>query len=111
MTTTIYNKLVRDGIPAIIFADGHECTVRSLDLEEYRGELKRKLFEESREVSDAPDECALIEELADMLEVIYALGSSYGRSALHLDAVRIEKRSSRGGFEDRLFLQTVTTRG
>lgn len=108
MTTKVYNKLVRDKIPMIIVADGHECIVQSLDLETYREELKKKLVEESKEASESRDVDALIEELADIMEVIYALRDAYGRSAEDLEIVRMERCSSRGGFENRLFLHTVT---
>ena len=108
--TTTHNKLVRDRIPGIIIADGCECVSRSLDHEDYRRELFQKLCEESKEAADASDEIALIEELADILEVLYALASSCGRSMSDLETVRLAKRAVRGGFEDRVFLQTVTKR-
>ena len=110
MTTTIYNKLVRDKIPEIIVAEGHECTVRTLDLEEYRQQLMRKLIEEAKEATESFNEISLVEELSDVLEVIYALANSYGRSVQDLETVRIEKRLRRGGFDDRLFLQSTRTR-
>jgi predicted house-cleaning noncanonical NTP pyrophosphatase (MazG superfamily) len=68
------------------------------------------LSEESKEAAEGSEELSLIEELADILEVLYALASSFGHSISDLEAARIEKRTVRGGFEDRIFLQTVTKR-
>lgn len=110
MATIIHNKLVRDRIPQIIAADGHIFVAHSLELEDFRRELRQKLCEESNEAVRATDEDAIIEELADILEVAYALASSYARSVSDLEAIRIAKRAARGGFEDRVFLRTVTKR-
>ena len=45
----IYNKLVRDRIPAIIQSECRDCQTRRLTSVEYQTELKAKLVEEARE--------------------------------------------------------------
>ena len=65
----IYNKLVRDNIPAIIKASGKSCTTRTLSQNELLKALKEKLNEECQEF----DECENLEELADICEVLMAL--------------------------------------
>ena len=69
----IYNKLVRDNIPNIIKEKGEEPITRILSDEEYKKELEKKLNEEYQEVLEA-NGSERVEELADILEVIKALG-------------------------------------
>ena len=97
-------KLVRDRIPEIINESGRHCSVRVLDAAEYYIELKRKLVEEVDEFLAETN----IEELADIVEVIYALTKAIGYDKKKLDEVRNKKNSERGAFEQRLFLDTVS---
>ena len=48
-----------------------------------------------------------IEELADMLEVIYAAAVARGYSLEELERVRAEKAVKRGAFREKIFLQEV----
>ena len=96
----VYNKLVRDKIPAIIDAQGKKANIRILNDEEYRRALETKLDEE---VSEYHKDRKL-EELADILEVIYALAESSGHSKEELLEACEKKRQERGGFRDRAFL-------
>lgn len=98
-----YDKLIRDGIPAIIEKGGGSCRVRRLEPEEYRQRLEQKLDEELEEYLQSGQ----MEELADLLEVMMALVQARGESWQQLEAVRQEKRLQRGGFEQRLLLQQV----
>jgi predicted house-cleaning noncanonical NTP pyrophosphatase (MazG superfamily) len=45
-----------------------------------------------------------IEELADLLEVIYAAAAARGYSVDELEAIRAEKKEKRGGFEKKILL-------
>ena len=96
----VYNKLVRDKIPAIIQSQGKKANIRILNDEEYRRALETKLDEE---VSEYHKDRKL-EELADILEVIYALAESSGHSMEELLEACEKKRQERGGFRDRAFL-------
>ena len=98
-----YNKLVRDKIPEIIAADGGSCETKTLFFADYLRELDNKLTEEHDEYILSHN----VEELADLLEVIYAIAKIRGVSAEKLDALRAEKAEKRGRFEKRIFLQTV----
>lgn len=64
-----YHKLVRDFIPEIIEKAGKKCSVTILSDEDYRNFLEKKLDEELSEYKQNHD----LEEMADLLEVIYAL--------------------------------------
>ena len=83
----IYNKLVRDKIPEIIEASGKTCQTEILSDEEYLQMLDKKLDEELAEYHKEQN----IEELADLLEVLYATVKAKGYSIEDLEQVRIEK--------------------
>ena len=99
----IHNKLVRDKIPDIIKNTGkiHHCCI--LSDEEYLYELDRKLNEECAEYQADKS----LEELADMLEVMYAIAEARGYSAAELERVRAEKAEKRGGFKEKIYLESV----
>jgi len=95
-----HNKLVRDKIPDIITERGDEPVTQVLDAGAYRRELWRKLQEEVGEFGES----GKVEELADILEVVYALAAAKGVSKSQLEEMRERKRRERGGFERRIFL-------
>ena len=99
-----YNKLVRDKIPEIIEASGkiHETEILSED--EYLKMVDAKLDEELAEYHKDQN----IEELADLLEVIYAAAKARGYTVAQLECVRQKKIEERGGFEKRILLKSVT---
>ena len=101
-----YHKLVRDRIPEIITADGKTCTVEILSDADYLAMLDAKLDEELAEYHKEPS----VEELADLLEVIYAVAKARGWSVEELERVRKEKADSRGGFEKKILLNEVQER-
>ena len=92
-------KLVRDRIPEIIIADGKEPSVRTLNQDEYLKELDIKLNEEVAEYQIDKS----IEEMADVLEVLYAICEARGHSIEELEAVRKEKSDTRGAFKKRIY--------
>ena len=49
-----------------------------------------------------------IEELADLLEVVYAVAKARGCSVAKLEQIRSEKKGMRGGFDKKIFLIKVT---
>lgn len=96
----VYNKLVRDKIPAMIEAKGEHCNIRILEDEEYRQCLEDKLDEEVGEFHRDRN----LEELADILEVVYALADSMGSSRQELMQLYDAKHEQRGGFAQRICL-------
>ena len=97
---TVYNKLVRDKIPELIRAQGETPHTRILESAEYAAHLKAKLDEEVAEFHRDRN----LEELADILEVVYALAEDLGYTRQELEAVYDRKHHARGGFRDRIFL-------
>ncbi|MCM3225656.1 nucleoside triphosphate pyrophosphohydrolase [Terribacillus saccharophilus] len=102
-----YNKLVRDRIPTIIQQAGKAPKTRVLDEDRYVEELKLKLLEEANEILKAEEHNEVVEEAADLLEVLHALLEAKGIALKDIELVRQQKREERGGFEDRVFLIEV----
>lgn len=98
-----YNKLVRDRIPEIIEAEGKKCVIETLGDFEFLFALDAKLDEELAEYHKDQS----IEELADLLEVIYAAALARGYTEDALERIRLEKREKRGGFEKKILLRKV----
>ena len=92
-------KLVRDKIPEIIEADGKTPITRILDQEEYLAELDTKLNEEVAEYQGDKS----LEEMADVLEVLFAICEGRGYSIEELMQVKQKKQEERGGFQKRIF--------
>jgi len=95
-----YNKLIRDKIPEIIEADGKDYKVKKLEDDEYLKYLNAKLQEELDEYQESGE----IEELADFLEIIYAILDHKDISREELEKIRKEKKQKRGGFARKLLL-------
>ncbi len=103
MKVIMYNKLVRDKIPEIIEADNKKCEIEVLSDEKYLEMLDAKLDEELAEYHKDKN----LEELADLMEVIYAATRARGYSIEELEAVRVAKESKRGGFYKKILLKEV----
>lgn len=97
---TIYNKLVRDKIPQLIRKSGEIPHTRILDAEEYAELLEKKLDEEVGEYHRDKN----AEELADILEVVFALADNIGCTRQELMDIYQRKHDERGGFGNRCFL-------
>ena len=98
-----YNKLVRDRIPEIIEASSKTCVTEILSDEDYLRMVDAKLDEELAEYHKDQN----IEELADLMEVIYAAAIARGYTLEELEQVRAEKAAKRGGFYKRILLKEV----
>lgn len=97
----VYNKLVRDRIPEIINADNRRAITRILDNDEYIKELNTKLQEEVKEYLEDTN----VEELADIVEVIYAILDLNNISIEEFEKIRKAKVEKRGAFKNRIFLE------
>lgn len=99
----IYNKLVRDKIPQIIEEDGKKYDIRIADKSEQYNLLEAKLQEEVKEFLEAKN----LEELADVMEVLFGLADNLGYSEEDLIRERQKKKEERGGFKDGIVLEKV----
>ena len=103
MGTIKQNKAIRDKIPEIISESGKKFNIKHLDDESFLAELEKKLVEEVNEYSESKD----VEELADLLEVIYRISELRGVNSDELDKIRKDKAEKRGKFTDNVFLMDV----
>lgn len=97
----VYDKLVRDRIPEIIEASGKKCDIEVVSDEIALEYLYKKLNEEVSELLEDKN----LDEIADCLEVLFAIGKKYGYSEKDLVDRRNEKKNSRGGFEKNIVLK------
>ena len=103
----VYNKLVRDKIPQIIQNEGKVVYYSMLDGENLRKMLKVKLIEESRDVSKAMTKEEMINELADVSEVIEAIYEVFGIEEIDVDLVKNKKIQEKGAFKSGAYLMCV----
>lgn len=96
------DKLIRDRMPEIMGAQGLTVFTQRLDDREFIQRLKEKLVEEAIEARVSASRAELVDELADVREVMLALAQASGVSEAELEARRLAKRGERGGFDDRL---------
>jgi len=96
----VYNKLVRDRIPEVIKSEGRNCVVRTLRDDDARKMLSEKILEEAGEFIQNPS----MEEMADILEILYSLMKKHGWRPEDVERIRAEKSLKRGSFDKNVFL-------
>jgi len=100
----VYNKLVRDKVPSNINSkEGKECSYKILSDEEYLRELDKKLVEEANEFLEEHS----VEELGDLMEVIFAIMNHKNISIEKVNEARRLKKEKNGGFENKVYLIDV----
>ena len=102
----IYNKAIRDKIPEIIEAEGLRCEYKTLNDGEFLAHLEKKLEEEIKEYYQTKN----VEELADLLEVIYRIIELRGVLLSEINEMRAKKNLERGAFSKNLFLVKMSER-
>jgi predicted house-cleaning noncanonical NTP pyrophosphatase (MazG superfamily) len=90
-------KLIRDKIPEIIQSKGLQPITYVAD--GYSARLRDKLAEEVEKFIASDDDP---EELADILEVLYALAEHAGTSRQQLERLRAAKAAEPGAFTGRI---------
>ena len=103
----VHNKLVRDKIPEIITKDNRKAITKILNDEEYLTELNRKIQEEVKEYLEGNN----IEELADIVEVVYGILKAKNISIEEFENIRESKVQKKGAFKEKIFLEKVIEDG
>ena len=100
-----FNKLVRDNIPEMIKDKGESVYISNLNGDELLRALRYKLVEECFEVLDALDPDEILEELADVSEVIDGILSFLKFKKSKLLQKQKQKKEKVGGFEEGVVLR------
>lgn len=99
----IFDKLVRDRIPEIIENSGNHCDVEVVSDEVALEYLYKKLQEEVDELIEDKN----LEEIVDVVEVLFAIGGKYGYSEDDILNRRYEKKTKSGGFEKNIIMKNT----
>jgi len=99
-----YHKLVRDRIPVYIQSKNEQVNSEKLNPEKLLELLKLKVVEEAIELYWQETGSQIIEEMADVYEVLLGLCRVYGIPFDEVAKTADEKKSKRGGFEEGVFL-------
>jgi len=99
----VYNKLIRDKIPQIIEQSGKQAIIEEVSGKNYLELLNAKLGEELQEYLDSES----VEELADLVEVVYAILDDKNISLQEFELIRKQKVQERGAFKKKLLLKEV----
>jgi predicted house-cleaning noncanonical NTP pyrophosphatase (MazG superfamily) len=102
-------KLVRDRIPELAAANGQPAAWHQADPEEFARRLRAKLLEEAHEAAAATSPAALLEELGDVLQVLYALATEAGYGPAEVECARARKARTHGAYARRVVWHPPTT--
>jgi predicted house-cleaning noncanonical NTP pyrophosphatase (MazG superfamily) len=99
-------KLVRDRIPELATTNGQPGTFHLAATEaEFALCLRAKLLEEAQEAATATTRAGLLEELGDVLQVLYGLAELAGCAAAEIECARARKARTHGAYTRRLLWQ------
>jgi predicted house-cleaning noncanonical NTP pyrophosphatase (MazG superfamily) len=103
-------KLVRDRVPELTLAQGHDVRTRVVGETALAGEILRKLPEEIDEVSaelEGEDAGKEKEELADVLTLVYSYMRVRGFKMADIEELMREKTDRKGAFDRGIILEYV----
>lgn len=104
-----FRKLIRDNILDKHIEAGHKIDHTVLSDNELKTALRKKLHEEADEIPirDNPDD-EIIEEIADVQQVIDDLKLSYGITSDDVRLAQEHKFKMKGGFNGGVYIESVT---
>ena len=105
---TELNKLVRDKVPSLVTKDGGSYSLKLLSPLEHQHEITKKLYEELNEYHEASSKEGAVEELVDMVELIYSALKLHDVSIEEFEKIRKEKKKLKGSFEGGIFLHNIS---
>ena len=95
--------LTQDFFFRIVEQSGKQANIEQVSGKEYLDLLNAKLGEELQEYLDSQS----IEELADLVEVVYAILDDKNISIQEFELIRQQKVTEKGAFQDKLMLKEV----
>lgn len=109
MPTFSFQKLIRDKILDLHIQEGHDIKYKFLSGEALIAALREKLHEEADEIpvrAKVDDE--IVEEIADVKQILADIQAQYGVSDEAVEKVRAQKFDKKGGFEKGIYIESVT---
>lgn len=100
---TPYDKIVRDKIPRLIESQGKKVKYSVVSDEEAYAYLIEELFTKSTKFADTEK----IDDLIDIVEVVFAIAELRGITDKSLLSEIYNKRIAKGGFEKNIVLEGV----
>jgi predicted house-cleaning noncanonical NTP pyrophosphatase (MazG superfamily) len=104
MKKIFYRKLIRDKIPSKMDRVGAAYETRKMGKKEFERELLKKVGEEASGLLAAKDKKELIEELADILDVIEEIRKRWRIKPSCIRKSQKENTRKKGGFEKKIYL-------
>lgn len=99
-----HRKLIKDKIPQIMDQRGADYEVRTMSKGEFKGELRRKLVEEAKEIVKA-NKSELLGELADVLQIFTSILEIENLRMRDVRKTMTDKKKRTGAFKKRIFLK------
>lgn len=103
MEHNIYNQLVKDNVPKILKEKGSKPHTRTLNDEEYISELEISLDEYVARYTETGG----MNELADIVELVYAIAKVKGYDQNKFNALLADRKKKYGGYDKRTYLLNV----
>lgn len=106
----VYEKLIRDKIIDLLLDEEKEYKAWKLNKKEFVHHALNKITEETAELREATEENNIdniVEELCDVMELVYAIAKHYKISESKLTKIRQEKNKAVGNFDSMIFLDYV----
>jgi predicted house-cleaning noncanonical NTP pyrophosphatase (MazG superfamily) len=103
------DKMIRDKLYHKMISSGASVYLKeNLTEKDKQEHLKQKLCEEAHEVLSCAQTNEMIEECADVLQVLHDLAFMYNISLQDIESARREKHIQRGGFSQCYVVDYVT---
>lgn len=99
-------KLVRDKIAQRMIAD-EKAKYRVLKQTGFIKELKKKIFEEAKELGSIKEKKKIIKELVDLQEIIDTLSQTLKSSKKEIKDKQREENKKSGSFKKRLYIENI----
>jgi predicted house-cleaning noncanonical NTP pyrophosphatase (MazG superfamily) len=104
-----FDKLVRDKLYQKMLDLGIDVTLKSVvNKDQLVCYFKNKILEEAQEVVEADSRRDIIEELADLQEVIYSITKLFDIRTEEIELVRKNKHDEKGGFDNAIIVDSVS---
>lgn len=101
------SKLVRDNIPQIITKSGKKAIIILADKKDIIDLLKDKLIEEAHEAKLSNNKAELVEELADVLQVVKSLCQELKFNFKSLEVKTTKKAKTKGEYQKGYILKNI----